>query len=364
MMSEEQLLHTLLANKSSFLEIWQEEIEKAGSWTRSMSHEEQDHAFDIYMNSSQRGLQEFLKEKLEQGLPLSYLEASNAGFMNALRLTIRDQYPLNTRGAFLEKLSQKILNNEISLAQEYENNLNHLTDRLMKQNQSLLESIDLATGQLQSPLWSILGFTAKLERNYNHVLGEDGRHWLNRISINVSEMHQYIENLTTLLLIDTRKTSYRESFLWDLIKGAEKKVKQEVDNRFFLEANFNHGLTICGDAPLLKEMFYQLFKNSALYVSEKTSPVVQIEVTNTKEELIVYVKDNGIGIPREYWELVQKPTERLKETDSPGLGIGFSLINKILEKHRGTLEFKDQEESGLIVILTFSHAIMAPANTE
>jgi len=68
----------------------------------------------------------------------------------------------------------------------------------------LIEFIDVATHQLQTPLWSILGFVSKLQRKYYESLDDYGRHCLNRITANVSDMHQLIEDVTTMLIIDQR----------------------------------------------------------------------------------------------------------------------------------------------------------------
>ena len=64
------------------------------------------------------------------------------------------------------------------------------------------------------------------------------------------------------------------------------------------------------------------------------------------------VRDNGIGIEEKYHEEVFKPLRRGSSTaDMPGFGIGLSLVEKVIERHRGSIELTSKVDEGCTVVI-------------
>ncbi|MBN2440553.1 MAG: HAMP domain-containing histidine kinase, partial [Spirochaetales bacterium] len=338
--------------------------------------DEFDELFDVYMDdmmknefsSSKRFLIELIKRKITHGFLLSTLELINASFMATARELFRSVYPdaFDKRTEYLERLSQMILNNEVMLAQHYEQYLNDLNTRLMentellrRHNAALVEFIDVATHQLQTPLWSILGFVSKLQRKYYESIDDYGRHCLNRITVNVSDMHQLIEDVTAMLLLDQKAMFRKELYLNEIIDHAIHRVHEEVDKQFKCTYKEKDVFFIInGDPQHLKQLFYQVLKNSAQYTANDEHGDVEIS-TDCNNQFHIFIEDNGIGIEPQYRELVFKPMERLKEKDVSGSGMGLTLARRIMKGHAGEIVLEDcRTRKGICNHITFPGQII------
>jgi signal transduction histidine kinase len=321
-------------------------------------------------SSSKKFLVELIKRKIAHGFLLSTLELINASFMTTARELFRSVYPdaFDKRTEYLERLSQMILNNEVMLAQHYEQYVHDLnkkllenTELLRRHNAALIEFIDVATHQLQTPLWSILGFVSKLHRKYYETLDDSGRHCLDRITANVSDMHQLIEDVTTMLLLDQKEMFRRDLYLNELFEQVFQRVHEEVDKQFGYSYNNDDTIFIIqGDPQHLKQLFYQIFKNSAQYTAHKAHGEVDI-TTRLNDKFHIYIEDNGIGIDPKYRELVFRPMERLKEKDVSGSGMGLTFARRIMKGHGGEITIEDcRKKKGICVHIIFPAQIVHP----
>jgi two-component system nitrogen regulation sensor histidine kinase NtrY len=77
--------------------------------------------------------------------------------------------------------------------------------------------------------------------------------------------------------------------------------------------------------------------------------------------LIVTVKDNGIGLPKDRERIV----EPYVTTREKGTGLGLAIVNKIVEEHGGEMAFTTAAAGGTCVTLRFARdALAANAGTE
>ena len=100
-----------------------------------------------------------------------------------------------------------------------------------------------------------------------------------------------------------------------------------------------HELTLEADAVRLTQVFANLLNNAAKY----TPPHGKILVKAEEHEgfAIVRVIDNGIGIPPEFLPQVFEMFMRVDtsvERAHGGLGIGLSLVKRLVEMHGGSVE--------------------------
>jgi signal transduction histidine kinase len=374
---EESISDFLKEHKDEFLKNWQklveqslsEEIKKHYQFSQTDFHE----LFNAYVNGTLKHKDprinitegKFIKQKIDAGCPLSIMSIINIHFMATAREMVRSVYPdaFNTRMEYLETLSDRVLNNEIVLFQYYEKYVSNLnaqltaqTEALRQKNTNLIEFIDLATHQLQAPLWSILGFTSKLQRKYYPIIKEEGQHYLNRISANVAEMHQLIEDMTAMLLIDPESMKKRKIFLHDILNDSLKRIHSEIDNGFKILGQLD-SVAVLGDPYHLRQCFFQIFKNSAQYTKGEKSGTMHVHY-RIDDNLHIFFEDDGIGIEKEYRELVFKPLERLKEKEIPGTGMGLTLARKIIIGHKGSIFLEDSRYGGICVHITLPHSII------
>jgi len=85
------------------------------------------------------------------------------------------------------------------------------------------------------------------------------------------------------------------------------------------------------------------------------------EKINNKETLVIYVQDNGIGIPeyqlnnvfRKFFELNEIYSHKMGtvEYKSSGLGLGLAMAKRIVQLHGGFITIKSKEQEGTTVFM-------------
>lgn len=379
---KEDIQSFLESEKERFIDRWYERVNEVLAHEQmetanEMGRIEFEQLFHAYIGDMMQDrfpatsgfLASLIEKKIKDGLLLSTLELVNASFMTTAREIFRSHFPdaFDTRMEYLEKLSQMILNNEVMLAQRYEDYLTDLNDKLTenaniltRHHHSLVEFIDIATHQLQAPLWSILGFVNKLQRKYYETLDAKGRHYLNRITANVSEMHQLIEDVTQMLLLNQDNMVRKDVYVWDIVTQSVKRIRDEIDAEFTASVDVDSGIVISGDPHHLRQLFYQVLKNSCQYaVSDRHGEVAITAAVSGDGSLVCDIDDNGIGIEPRFRELMFKPMERLLEKDVPGSGMGLTFARRIVESHGGSIRLDDTKSGhGIRVRIEFPGRIV------
>jgi len=81
-------------------------------------------------------------------------------------------------------------------------------------------------------------------------------------------------------------------------------------------------------------------------------PDVEIGVVKRTNETVLFVRDNGIGIPSSDWERIFEPFQRLGHKDVPGTGIGLAIVKKIIELYQGRVWVESEPEKGTTFFFT------------
>jgi two-component system sensor histidine kinase KdpD len=113
-----------------------------------------------------------------------------------------------------------------------------------------------------------------------------------------------------------------------------------------IETNLPHDLPlVCFDATLIERVLCNLLENAAKYT--QAGAVIRIGAAVEGERLRVTVDDNGPGIPagREA-EVFEKFVRGLRESSTPGVGLGLSICRAIVEAHGGAIEAARSAEGG------------------
>lgn len=98
------------------------------------------------------------------------------------------------------------------------------------------------------------------------------------------------------------------------------------------------GLYLSADAHRLSQAFANLLNNASKYSS--TSTTICVTATGEQDEIIVRVIDQGVGIPENMFERVfdlYGQVDRLEDGTHDGLGIGLTLVKRIIELHGGSV---------------------------
>ena len=113
------------------------------------------------------------------------------------------------------------------------------------------------------------------------------------------------------------------------LEGKEHKMLVELISK---------DLYVAADAARLAQALANLLGNASKYSSAGTP--IRLTANAEQDEIIIRVIDQGVGIPRDMLERVfdlYRQVDRSKDATHDGLGIGLTLVKRIVELHGGTV---------------------------
>jgi len=98
-----------------------------------------------------------------------------------------------------------------------------------------------------------------------------------------------------------------------------------------------HPMPDCtGDPALIKQVWVNLISNAIKYSAKKEKPHIEIGWQAGKDGGAYFVRDNGAGFDMHYADKLFGVFQRLHpEAEFDGVGIGLSLVKRIILRHHG-----------------------------
>ena len=147
-----------------------------------------------------------------------------------------------------------------------------------------------------------------------------------------------VEQMLTLARLAPDAVSFHPASvdLWPVLRTAigdlaPFAVAKDMD----IAVNERTGAMVSGDSGLLAILFRNLVDNAIRYSAPGTA--VEVEVAVNATDVVVTIRDTGPGIPADQRERVGRRFYRAPGTRAPGSGLGLSIVQRILDLHRGTI---------------------------
>ncbi len=227
---------------------------------------------------------------------------------------------------------------------ELEKEVENRTAQLNHANQSLLDSqerykestenlqdlVYIASHDLQTPLVSMVGFAAHLDKKFSADLPEEAAFALKRIKANAQRMHQLVLSLLDISRLNTVKHPRTKFSPNHLLTGIVDELALTIKEKG-AEIEIKEMPAMVGDRQRLAMVFRNLLTNSLLYGA--THIAIGFDVHRSA----YFIVDNGIGISKHNLQRIFKPGERLKKTQEEGVGMGLAFCKKVIQQHGGVI---------------------------
>jgi signal transduction histidine kinase len=190
-----------------------------------------------------------------------------------------------------------------------------------------------------------------LIKNFAEVIKDDASETMmpqiDAIIRNADKIIEIIKGASRLSKIDKLKSlDLDKRDISEMIKDAESELANQFDEKHIkLENKVEDGLMIDAN-PLMKNVIYQLLSNAAKYSPEKSTVLVDAQVDS--EEVLLSVKDNGVGVKDDFKKTIFHRFENPKKGGVKGTGIGLAIVEKIVELHNGSVWVEDNPTGGSI----------------
>ena len=206
--------------------------------------------------------------------------------------------------------------------------------------------------ELRTPLNSIIGFLGVVLQGMSGELNLKQKDQLGRAYHSARHLLSLISDVIDISKIEAGfLNAYPEKFeLKPLLKEVEQAVQHLVDEKqLALAIDCPEKLMLETDRKRLYQVVLNIVSNALKYTEHGS---VKIKASIKNEQLIIAVKDTGIGIDEMDLTKLFKPFERIESrlrSKTLGTGLGLYLTRKILSQLLGgTIEAKSKPEQGSI----------------
>ncbi len=90
--------------------------------------------------------------------------------------------------------------------------------------------------------------------------------------------------------------------------------------------------------PLFESVLVNLLSNAIKYLGEQQRPRVEVNAHRERGEVVLEVRDNGVGMDPEVASHIFEPFYRAPGRKEPGLGLGLATVLRIIEAHGGRIK--------------------------
>jgi signal transduction histidine kinase len=211
-----------------------------------------------------------------------------------------------------------------------------LISQLEASNAELERFTYTVSHDLRSPLVTIKGFLGMLVKDLQQGRQDKIEDDLRRIANAADKMHILLSDLLELSRVGRIINPPEEVDLTQVIMEAIETLDAQLRAKQVVVNTPLHIPIVYGDRVRLREVFENLIDNAAKYTGDQPNPMIEIGTRDQGSETVIFVKDNGMGIERQYQKKVFGLFDKLNPA-SEGTGIGLALIKRIIETHGGKI---------------------------
>ena len=237
--------------------------------------------------------------------------------------------------------------------EELEHRVAERTRELTAANKELESFSYTVSHDLRSPLRAIDGYSHVLLEDYQEQLDDEGKNYLDRISLNAVHMADLIDDLLNLSRIGRTEMKTGPVNLGPMADEIIRSLQEtQPVNRKLTFDNQLSG-TVQADKRLLHVVLENLLNNAWKYSGKE--PVVEITFgTHTEHgETVYYVRDNGVGFDMAYADKLFGAFQRLhRHNEFEGTGIGLATVARIIQRHGGRIWAKAEISKGATFYFT------------
>lgn len=231
--------------------------------------------------------------------------------------------------------------------EKYAIELQKANNELERSNKDLEQFAYVASHDLKTPLRNINGFLSLLEKYHIRNIDKDGADLVSSAIKSVGFLEKLINSLLEYSQVIQKRTIENKIDLNDVMELTKHNFRGtnaciEHPKMPSINANFTQML----------QLFQNLIANGIKY-NQSEFPTITIDFEEINGFYQFSVKDNGIGIEKEYQEGVFTIFRRLHtQQEYEGTGIGLSICKKIVEGYGGKIWIDSEAQEGTTFCFT------------
>lgn len=242
--------------------------------------------------------------------------------------------------------------------------INQINSDLLEKNKKKDMAMSIVSHEIRTPITAIIGFLENILIN-NRDIDDRTAGMIKKVYSNSMRLKELVNNLLDLNKLNAGKLElYIEKN--DLTALVNEII---LNNETLLEIkglrcinNITEKVEVEADSAMLYQIINNVVSNSIKYNKDRGKIIISKE--ENKNDVILKIEDNGVGIPEENKEKVFMEYERVKGIKEKGTGLGLPLAKKLVELNKGKMWFESEVDKGTTFYLLFKKAKGNEINSE
>lgn len=287
----------------------------------------------------QQQLKEFLDVGYKQRPKQSFLKSTDPeGHIEITVSDISSRTEAAYKIAIVEDITEKVIKDR---------RIQEQLQELKKINSDLDNFIYTASHDLKSPVSNIEGLIYALKDLKMDDQDEEQNQILEMIEKSILRFKETIQDLSDIAKI--QRNIEEDVDIID-IRDAVGSVLSSLENeilvtgtRIVLDMHYCSPLRI--SRANFRSIVYNLVSNAIKYRSPQRAPVIDLSCKTVGEEVLIEVRDNGLGISDQHRRKMFSMFKRFHD-HVEGTGIGLYIVKRILDNSGGRIEVESEVDKG------------------
>ena len=224
--------------------------------------------------------------------------------------------------------------------------LSEANKKLEQQNTELEQFAFIASHDLKEPTRLIGNFISLINRRYKDELSDEVKEYFGYIQNSSKRMYNLVTGLYEYLSLQ-KNASHLETVDTNEVVNRIVEEIQYGENDVDFEIFYQGLPKVQANRFQINQILKNLILNGLKYQKEGVKAIIRVSSEEANDEIILKVKDNGIGIKEEYQDRIFEIFKRLHNNEKyEGTGIGLSICKRIVDSLEGRIWVESDGHSG------------------
>lgn len=217
------------------------------------------------------------------------------------------------------------------------------------------EFISTVSHELRTPLTSIRGFSQTLLSSWDKIDEENKKKFVKIIEEQSNRLINLVENILTVSKINVDKPILKEVNVNSSIEKVVQMLSQKYKEHKLVMKFYPSLPTVRLDDDKFQQIMTNLIDNACKYSEVGKEVVISTAYANS-DDVLIKVKDQGVGIKEENLEKIFDKFVRLENhltSKAQGNGLGLYITKNLIESMGGKIKVTSEINIGTEILLKF-----------
>ena len=227
-----------------------------------------------------------------------------------------------------------------------------VVNELAESNAALQQFAYVTCHDLSEPLRSMRTYAEFLRRRYTGKFDAEADEFLSFIVSGASRMNELLTDLLSYSRASGCEATDPELVDLNKVLAWAGKNLQMLVKETGADIQSSDLPPVIGDELQLVQVFQNLLSNAIKFRRPEEALRIQVSAESKDGEVVVTVRDNGIGIRKADQSKIFVIFGRLHGREIPGTGIGLTICQKIVQNHGGRIWVESEPGEGAAFVFT------------